>query len=113
MDNEKENLLEEESYEPEIIELDDDNGDKHKFEVIDSTKIGDDLYFMLSPWEDENEESEDEADIEEDDGSFLIMRLFEDENDEYLEIVEDPDELQSAVQVFTSRLEDFFNIELD
>lgn len=96
-----------EDYEADVIELDDEDGQTHKFEVIDATDIDNVRYFMLSPWGEDGEAEDDE------DGSFLIMRLAKDDEGEFLEIVEDQDELQSAVQIFSSRLKDLFDIELD
>ena len=100
--------LEEEDYEPDLITLEDENGKEHTFEVLDAAEIGDTRYFAMVPYS-ENPDERLAADAE-----MIIMRVGEDEaGDEYLDIVEDEEELFTTGEVFLKRLSEVYDIDLD
>ena len=96
---------EELDYTPDLITLLDEDDVEHEFEVIDAVDYGDEHYLALVPY------SADPASLEED-AEMLIMRVdVEEENEEYLSIVDDDEELYNVGKVFAERLEEFFDIE--
>ena len=99
--------LEEEDYEPDLLTLEDENGKEHTFEVLDAADIDGQRYLALVPY------SADPAERLAADAEMLIMRVGEEDGEEYLDIVEDEDELYAAGQVFLNRLSEVYNIDLD
>ena len=76
----------EDDYTPDLITLEDEDGKEHVFEVIDAADLDDTHYMALVPY-------------------------VEDENGEYLDIVEDDEELYKVSKMFEKRLQEFFDIE--
>lgn len=96
---------EELDYTPDLITLLDEDDVEHEFEVIDAVDYNDEHYLALVPY------SADPASLEED-AEMLIMRVdVDEENEEYLSIVDDDEELYNVGKVFAERLEEFFDIE--
>lgn len=98
---------EEEAYEADIITLEDDEGNEHAFEVLDATDIDDVRYLAMVPY------SEDPAQRLEEDADMLIMRMGEENGEEFLDVVEDEDELMMVGKVFIDRLSEVYDIDLD
>ncbi len=94
-----------EEYEPDLITLEDEEGKEHVFEVIDDAEMNDTRYLALVPYV-ESEEELMEADLE-----LILMRVGEDADGEFMDIVEDEDELAAVSQMFEKRLQEFFDIE--
>lgn len=110
MADEKDDILNAEDelgYEPDLITLEDENGKEHTFEVVDAAEVGEQRYMALVPWH------ADPAQRLAEDAEMLIMRVGEDSGDEYLDIVDDEDELALVGQVFMNRLSDVYDIDLD
>lgn len=93
-----------EEYEPDLITLEDEDGKEVTFEVIDATDVNDVHYLALVPY------AESEEDVD-DDSQLIIMRVGEDEEGEYLDIVDDDEELYEVSKVFEKRLAEYFDIE--
>ncbi len=86
---------EEDDYQPDLITLEDDTGEEHTFEVLDATEEGGVRYFAMVPYS-ENPNERLAADAE-----MIIMRAGEDEGgEEYLDIVDDEEELFTIGEVF-------------
>lgn len=98
-------LPEEEEYETDIIVLEDEEGAEHSFEVIDAADHKGVHYMALVPY------VEDEKQLEETEAELILMKVGEDENGEYLDIVEDDEELYKVSKMFEKRLQEFFDIE--
>lgn len=97
---------EEMDYTPDLINLLDEDNKEHEFEVIDAVDYNDEHYMALVPYQPDAQKALEE------DAELLIMRVGVDENnEEYLTIVDDDEELYSVSKVFAKRLEDFFDIE--
>ena len=95
-----------EEYEPDLIYLEDEAGVEHTFEVIDAADINEKRYLAVVPYITKSEEEED--------AELLLMRVGVDEDgSEYLDLVEDEDELTEIGDVFLARLSEVYNIDLD
>ena len=91
-------ILEEESYDPDIITLTDEDNNEFQFEVIDAADYHDERYLAVVPYK-ENAE-----DVVEEDANLIIMRVSEEDGEEYLDIV---DGTRIAIQIvlhFASRV---------
>ncbi|NLW78123.1 MAG: DUF1292 domain-containing protein [Ruminococcaceae bacterium] len=106
-DNLNLDALEDEGYDPDILTLEDEDGREHTFEVLDAADIDGQRYLAVVPY------SADPAQALAEDAEMLLMRVGEDAGEEYLDIVEDEDELQTVGQVFLNRLSEVYNIDLD
>lgn len=95
----------EEEYDPDLILLEDENGEQHTFEVIDATEVGEHRYLAVLPYEESPSDEEEDADM-------IVMRVGEEDGGEYLDIVDDPDELSGVIQVFLNRLSELYDIDL-
>lgn len=102
--NQTPNMLD---YEPDLLTLEDEEGQEHTFEVIDASDFGDNRYLALVPY------NPSPTGALEEDTEMLIMRVGEEDGEEYLDIVEDEEELQSVGQHFLSRLSEVYNIDLE
>ena len=85
-----------------IITLYDEDGQGVDFQMLDMITKGDDKYLVLYPLEDEEEE---------DDGSLVILRLIEGEEDDTLESVEDDELLSELFEEFKESHKDEFTFE--
>lgn len=104
--SEKQPLLEEE-YEPDILTLEDEDGQEHTFEVIDATDVAGVHYLAMVPY------SENPAESLEEDTEMLIMKVTEQDGEEVLDLVDDDEELYTVSQAFYTRLSEVYNIDLD
>lgn len=97
-------------YEPDLITLLDEADEEHEFEVLDTAMIGDVRYMALVPYEpgEGGAEGEDGAD----DVEMLIMRVETENGEEFLDLVDDEDELFAAGQVFLNRLQELYDIDI-
>ena len=92
-------------YNPDLLTLEDEDGNEHTFEVIDAADFKDQRYLAVVPY------SEDpEAQLQQD-GQLIIMRVDEDEEGEYLDIVDDDEELVDVSKMFETRLREIFDID--
>ena len=90
--------------EPELLTLEDEDGKECTFEVLDATTIGDIRYVAVIPY------AEDPAALEEE-SELLIMRVGTDDAGEYMDIVDDDEELTAVARVFEERLKEIYNID--
>ena len=92
-------------YTPDLITLLDEDDVEHEFEVIDAADYGEEHYLALVPY------SSDPAAALEEEAELLIMRVdVDEENEEYLSIVEDDEELYNVSKGFAKRLEELYDI---
>lgn len=99
-----------EEQERDIINLLDEEGKEHEFEIVDALEMDEKEYLALIPLYDE---SQAEAALE-DSGELVILRVCEeeDENGEhYLDAIEDEEEYNKVAELFMGRLEDYFDFE--
>lgn len=97
----------EEEYEPDLLTLEDEDGNEHTFEVVDAADYNGSRYLAVVLYE------EDPAARLEEDAEMMIMRVAELDGEEVLDIVEDDEELYEVSRVFYKRLSEVYNIDLD
>ena len=103
--NEKRNLPMQEDYQPDLVSLSDDEGNEYNFEVLDSFDEEDTQYVAMTPYAEEDEVDE------ELDGSLVIMKVVEENGENYFVEIEDDDEYERIANEFVSRLQDYYEID--
>ena len=101
----KEPAMQEEEYTPDLVTLEDEEGKEHTFEVIDAADHKGTHYMALVPY------VEDEQELVDADLALILMKVGQDAEGEYLDIVEDDEELYEVSNMFEKRLREFFEIE--
>ena len=104
--DDKEKLNEEEGFGNDILTLVDEDGTEHEFEVIDSLVTDDNEYFALIP-------TETAENIDTDDGELVILKVVEDNGEEFLEPIEDDEEFEEISEIFMDRLEEYYDFDND
>ena len=94
-----------EEYNPDIITLEDDDGVEYTFEVLDRIETDEARYVALLPVYDDPKKMLD------DNGELVILKVNEENGEEFFEDIEDDDEYDMIVDAFTERLQDIFDIE--
>ncbi len=94
-----------EQYNPDIISLEDDEGNEFTFEVLDRIETDESRYIALLPVYDDPQKMLDDS------GELVILRVVTENNEEFFEEIEDDDEYDMIVDAFTDRLQDIFEIE--
>ena len=92
-------------YNPDIITLSDDNGKEYTFEVLDAIETDIGRYLALLPT------YEDPQKMLEESGELVIVKVGEEDGEEYNYEIEDDDEYETVADAFIDRLEDFFEID--
>ena len=91
----------EEEYQPDLMTLEDEDGNEVTFEVIDALDHKGVHYLAVVEYA-ENEEDLDE------DAQLVILSVGEDDEGEYLDVVEDDETLLEVSKLFEKRLSDQF-----
>lgn len=99
MDNEKD------FYEPDIISVTDDNGEEILFELLERYEKGGNTYVAITEYRDDAEE------IVEADYEVLILKVLEDDGNEYLSEIESEDEFNEVSEVLMKMVEEKFEVE--
>lgn len=94
-----------ENYNPDIVSVVDEDGVEHTFEELDRIETDDARYVALLPVYDEA------AEILDDDGELIILKVNEEDGETYLEPIEDEDEFNEIGSIFEERLSDLFDIQ--
>ncbi len=92
-------------YNPDIITLADDSGKEYTFEVLDAIESDSGKYLALLP------QYSDPKEMLEDSGELVIVKVGEENGEEYFYEIEDDDEYETVADAFIDRLENFFEIE--
>lgn len=92
-------------YNPDIITLSDDNGKEYTFEVLDAIETDIGRYLALLPT------YEDPKKMLEESGELVIVKVGEEDGEEYFYEIEDDDEYETVADAFVDRLQDFFEID--
>ena len=95
----------EEEYQPDLMTLEDEDGNEITFEVIDALDHKGVHYLAVVEY------VEDEADLDED-AQLVILSVGEDADGEYLDVVDDDETLMEVGALFEKRLSDNFDIGL-
>ena len=93
-------------YTPDLITLEDEAGVEHECEVIDAADYNGEHYLAVVPYVADPEK------MLEEDAQVVIMRTVEENGEEFLDIVDDDEELAAVSEVFAARLNELYDIEL-
>ena len=93
----------EEEYQPDLMTLEDEDGNEVTFEVIDALDYKGVHYLAVV------ESTENEEDAE--DAQLVILSVGEDDEGEYLDVVEDDETLLEVSKLFEQRLSDDYEID--
>ena len=104
MAEENKNITPEEEYEPDLMTLEDEDGNEVTFEVIDALDHKGVHYLAVVEY------VEDESQLDED-AQRGIQSVGEGEAGEYLDVVEDDETLIEVSKLFEQRLSENFDIE--
>lgn len=94
-----------EEYNPDIISLVDDEGKEYIFEVLDAVETDEARYLALLP------QYTDPQAMLDDSGELIIVKVGEDNGEEYFYEIEDDDEYETIADAFVDRLQDRFEID--
>ena len=106
MDNEKINNPKEveDDFAGDLIELTDEEGNAHSFELVDTLEKDGVTYVALI--------TNDEEDLVDGDASLIIMRIVSEEGeDEVLEMIEEEDLFNEISEIFMDRLGDLYEFD--
>jgi Protein of unknown function (DUF1292). len=96
-----------EDFGADILTVTDEDGQEHSFEVLDTVEYNDEQYFAVVPVG----ESEEEA-LQED-LNLVIMKITEEDGEEFLDIVDDDEEFYNIGEIFAQRLSDMYDVEIE
>ena len=95
-------------YMPDLYELEDENGDKQSFELLDVMEYEGEKYYALTPYFDEEEAER----MLEDSGEVVILRSeFDENNDEILASIDDDEEYEKIGELFMQRIDEMFEFD--
>ena len=91
-------------YGNDILTLEDDDGVEHTFEVLDSIENAGTRYLALSPIYDDPQQTLADS------GELVILRVVEADGEEFLETIDDEDEMDEIADIFMERLEEDYDV---
>ena len=89
---------------PDLLTLEDEDGKEVTFEVIDATEVNGTRYLAVIPYQEDPESLQEDAEL-------ILMRIGTDEEGEYMDIVDDDEELLTVGKVFEERLSAMYDID--
>ena len=89
---------------PDLLTLEDEDGKEVTFEVIDATEVNGTRYLAVIPYHEDPESLQEDAEL-------ILMRIGTDEEGEYMDIVDDDEELLTVGKVFEERLSAMYDID--
>ena len=89
---------------PDLLTLDDEDGKEVTFEVIDATEVNGTRYLAVIPYQEDPESLQEDAEL-------ILMRIGTDDEGEYMDIVDDDEELITVGKVFEERLRAMYDID--
>lgn len=89
---------------PDLLTLEDEDGKEVTFEVIDATEVNGTRYLAVIPYQEDPE-------ILQEDAELILMRIGTDDEGEYMDIVDDDEELITVGKVFEERLRAMYDID--
>lgn len=92
----------EEEYQPDLMTLEDEDGNEVTFEVIDALDHKGVHYMAVVEYTETEQDAED--------AQLVILSVGEDDEGEYLDVVEDDEILMEVCKLFEQRLSDQFDI---
>ena len=95
---------EEACAEDSYVTLVDEDGNEVTFEVIDATEVNGTRYLAVIPYQEDPESLQEDAEL-------ILMRIGTDDEGEYMDIVDDDEELITVGKVFEERLRAMYDID--
>ena len=89
---------------PDLLTLEDEDGKEVTFEVIDATEVNGTRYLAVIPYQEDPESLQEDA-------GLILMRIGTDDEGEYMDIVDDDEELITVGKVFEERLRAMYDID--
>ena len=89
---------------PDLLTLEDEDGKEVTFEVIDATEVNGTRYLAVIPYQEDPESLQEDAEL-------ILMRIGTDDEGEYMDIVDDDEELITVGKVFDERLRAMYDID--
>ena len=89
---------------PDLLTLEDEDGKEVTFEVIDATEVNGTRYLAVIPYQEDPESVQEDAEL-------ILMRIGTDDEGEYMDIVDDDEELITVGKVFEERLRAMYDID--
>ncbi len=89
---------------PDLLTLEDEDGKEVTFEVIDATEVNGTRYLAVIPCQEDPESLQEDAEL-------ILMRIGTDDEGEYMDIVDDDEELITVGKVFEERLRAMYDID--
>lgn len=89
---------------PDLLTLEDEDGKEVTFEVIDATEVNGTRYLAVIPYQEDPESLQEDAEL-------ILMRIGTDDEGEYMDIVDDDEELIAVGKVFEERLRAMYDID--
>lgn len=89
---------------PDLLTLEDEDGKEVTFEVIDATEVNGTRYLAVIPYREDPESLQEDAEL-------ILMRIGTDDEGEYMDIVDDDEELITVGKVFEERLRAMYDID--
>ena len=87
-----------------LLTLEDEDGKEVTFEVIDATEVNGTRYLAVIPYQEDPESLQEDAEL-------ILMRIGTDDEGEYMDIVDDDEELITVGKVFEERLRAMYDID--
>ena len=94
---------EDEEYQPDLMTLEDEDGNEVTFEVIDALDHKGVHYLAVVEYTENEEDAED--------AQLVLLSVGEDDEGEYLDVVEDDETLLEVSKLFEQRLSDDYEID--
>lgn len=98
-------MSENENYEPDIISVTDDDGNEILFELLERYENDNGVYVAITEYRDDAE------DIVEADYEVIILKVAEENGDEYLEEIEDKAEYNEVSEILMNKIEQQYDVE--
>ena len=89
---------------PDLLTLEDEDGKEVTIEVIDATEVNGTRYLAVIPYQEDPESLQEDAEL-------ILMRIGTDDEGEYMDIVDDVEELITVGKVFEERLRAMYDID--
>ncbi|MFI3249733.1 MAG: DUF1292 domain-containing protein [Eubacteriales bacterium] len=88
----------EDSFGPDFYTIEDEDGNTHELEPLDSVTYNDVLYHAFFP-----AEMEDEVDVDDEESGLIILKVIEEDGEELLSSPDTDEELEAVYELFMDR----------
>lgn len=97
-------------YTPELFELEDENGEKQTFELLDTLEYEGEVYYAMTPFFDDDQAEE----YLESDAEVVILKVeYDENNEEVLVSIDSESEYEKIGAIFMEKISDMFEFDDD